>query len=353
MVRSLIFLVSAMLVSACTSGHVQFPVTQESQQKVQEDIEIIRLNKTNAGSFNSGKRGFASSNLPQRNGWEYRVGPGDILTVIVFDHPELTIPTGTGSASANAGFTVQSDGAFFYPFIGSVEARGKTTDVIRADIAKRLAEFLPAPQVEVRVAGFNSQSVVVTGEVESPNRQALTTTPLTLIEAVNAAGGLTDEANGQLVTVQRGGSTYRVDLDGFLNGGLAQNNPILRNGDIVNIARREAEEAYLLGEVRTPQVVNLSRDTVTLTQAVARQGGLSEVRADARGIFVFRNRARGMTVFQLDVTSPSGLVIGTEFELEPDDVIYIVRSPLTRWNDTISRILPSVTAVTTVDGALN
>jgi polysaccharide biosynthesis/export protein len=50
-------------------------------------------------------------------------------------------------------------------------------------------------------------------------------------------------------------------------------------------------------------------------------------------------------VFQLDTSNPAGLLLGTRFVLEPSDVVYILRSPLQRWNDTISRLLPSVQAL--------
>ncbi|MBC7156747.1 MAG: SLBB domain-containing protein, partial [Rhodobacteraceae bacterium] len=207
----------------------------------------------------------------------------------------------------------------------------------------------PEPQVEVRVAAFNSQSVVVTGEVKAPNKQPLTTVPLTLIEAVNAAGGLTEDADTRYVVVQRGARRHEVDLRGFLADGIVRNNPVLRPGDVVNVPRRRTEEAYLLGQIGKPAAVDLSIEPVTLTQAVTRQGGLDELRADARGVFVFRGNGGKMTVFQLDTTSPAGLLMGTRFVLQAQDVVYVTRSPLQRWNDTISRLLPTVQAVDNFD----
>ena len=204
----------------------------------------------------------------------------------------------------------------------------------------------------MRVAAFNSQSIVVGGEVKAPNRQPLTTISVSLVEAITAAGGLTEAGDGRRVSIQRASSRYTVDLDGYLSKGLSRNNPILRSGDVVNVPRKRAEEAYLLGQVRQPDVIDLSKDPVTLTQAITRQGGLDEVRADARGVFVFRSRTPGViTVFQLETKNPTGMLLGTRFVLEPSDVIYIVRSPLQRWNDTISGLLPSVRAATAVDSA--
>jgi polysaccharide export outer membrane protein len=349
--RGLLIVFACLLgLSACTDGFVSFPVTEQQQKSLDENVEIIRLDAGNIGSFASPSRGHATSGAPATGNWDYKVGVGDILNVIVFDHPELTLPAGPQRSAEETGFRVQSDGTFFYPFIGQVQAKGKAPEEIRAEVTDRLSEFIPDPQLEVRVAAFNSQSVVVSGEVKAPNRQVLTTVPVTLVEAVTAAGGATELGDTRRVSIQRGTSRYIVDLEGYLSAGIKQNNPTLRNGDVVNVPRRRAEEAYLLGQVQKPNVIDLSREPVTLTQAITRQGGLIEVRADARGVFVFRQRRPGIiTVFQLETSDPTGMLLGTRFVLEPSDVIYIIRSPLQKWNDAISGLLPSVQAVTAVD----
>ena len=339
--------------AACTEGFVSFPVTEEQQEDISEDVTIVRIDSSNIGQFTQNGYQSVVTSLPSGRGWDYRIGVGDILNILVFDHPELTLPAGPERSAEESGFRVQADGTFFYPFIKQVKARGLTPEEIRADVTARLAQFIPDPQVEVRVAAYNSQSVVVSGEVNAPNRQALTAVPLSLVEAVNAAGGLSDEADPRYITVQRRGTQYRVDLDGFLANGIRPNNPILRPGDVVNVPRRKVEEAYVLGEISKPAPVDLSLETVTLTQAITRQGGLDEIRADARGVFVFRSVAGEMVVYQLETSSPTGLLLGTKFVLKPQDVVYVVRSPLQRWNDTISRLVPSVRAVTDVNRVTN
>ena len=344
---------AAIGLAACTDGYLRFPVSPEAQRAIEDQVEIIHLDGTNIGSFSQPARGHTGTQLPSGRSWNYLVGTGDVLSVIVFDHPELTLPEGANRTSAESGFRVQSDGTINYPFVGAVSARGRPPEQIRDDLTQRLSTFIPDPQIDVRVAAFNSQGVVVSGEVESPNRQPLTTVPLTLIEAINAAGGATDDADLREVTVQRNGRVYAVDVQGFLRAGIVQNNPILRNGDVVSVPRRRAEEAYLLGEVSRPNVIDLSLESVTLTQAVTRLGGLSALRADMRGVFVFRMTEARPRVFQLDTSSPTGLLLGTRFVLEPGDVVYIVRSPLQRWNDTITRMLPSVQALGAVNAVAN
>lgn len=344
----------ALTLAACSDGYVQFPTSQEGQSALGDNVEVIVLSSENIGNFSSPSRGHQATQLPSGRNWTYAVGAGDILSVIVFDHPELTLPAGPQRSAAESGFQVASDGTITYPYIGAIRASGRSVGQIRSDISQRLANFIPDPQVEVRIAAYNSQAIVVSGEVVAPNRQPLTSVGTTLIEAINAGGGFTEFADPRIVTVQRGGRLYHVDVQGFLEGGMAQNNPVLRDGDVVNVPRRRAEEAYLLGEVARPDVMDLSREPITLTQAITRQGGLQTPRANARGVLVFRAHGNDMTrVFQLDTSSPSGLLLGTRFVLEPGDVVYVLRSALQRWNDTIVRLLPTVQAVRAVEDITN
>lgn len=337
----------------CASGYFNFPVTAEGQENLPENVEIIKLDMDNISSFSQPARGHTATRLPNGRNWTYLVGSGDVLSVIVFDHPELTLPEGSQRSAEESGFRVSSDGTFQYPFVGAVRARGRAPEQIREDLTERLAQFIPDPQVEVRVAAFNSQGIVVSGEVQAPNRQALTLVPLSLIAAINAAGGPTDSADMRMVTVQRSGTLYQVDVDGFLSNGIVQNNPVLRSGDVVNVPRRRSQEAYILGEIDESNAIDLSQEPITLTQAITRHGGLITPRADTRGVFVFRLAGEITRVFQLDTSSPTGILLGTRFVLEPGDVVYAARSPLQRWNDTISRLLPSVQAVQAVNAVSN
>lgn len=344
-IRAVFGMLWIVALAACSDGYVVFPTTTEGQSALGDDVEVVVLDASNIGNYTSPARGYRPSSSPALKQWTYHVGPGDILSVIVFNHPELTLPAGPQRSAAESGFQVGSDGTITYPYIGSVQVSGRPVEQIRADISQRLATFIPDPQVEVRIAAYNAQAVVVSGEVQTPNRQPLTTVALTLIEAINAAGGFTEEADPRIVTIQREGQVYHSDMQGFLSGGLTQNNPVLRNGDVISVPRRRAEEAFLLGEVARPDVIDLSLEPVTLTQAITRRGGLQQTRADARGVLVFRATGTLTRVFQLDMSSPVGLLLGTRFVLEPADVVYILRSPLQRWNDTITRLLPTVQAI--------
>lgn len=347
--RPVLALLIALTLAACSDGFVAFPVTKEEQESLPDNVEIVELTASNIGTFTSPQRGYSTSELNDSGMWDYRIGVGDILAVIVFDYPELTSPVGADRPLAESGFRVQSDGTFFYPFIGQVKALDRAPEDIRAEITQRLVTYIPKPQVEVRVAAYNSQHVVISGEVMTATKIALTGVSTTLVDAIAAAGGASEFADLRRVTVQRGGKRFQVDVAGFFAVGLSGNNPLLRAGDVVNVPRLKAVEAYLLGQIVRPSVIDLSKDVITLTQAITRQGGLDEKRADARGVFVFRERRAGViTVFQLSLKEPTGFLLGTKFVLEPQDVVYVTRAPIARWNDSISLLLPTVQAAKAV-----
>ena len=337
-----VLLGASLVVSGCADGWSSFPIDDANQAELPDYLRVILLNDANILEFRSPNQFEESTTLPDLPEWDYRVGNGDILSITVFNHPELTMPAGTDRSSAETGFRVQSDGSFFYPFVGRVQASGRRVDDIRLDLADRLADFLADPQIEVRVAGFNSQAINTSGEVMAPQRQSLTTVPLRLIDAINSSQGLLDSADPSAIKVQRNGISYNVNLERFLTRGDQSSNPILISGDVVFVPPRQPEEVFILGEVVRPDTLDLDGEDVTLTAAIAGQGGLNEIRADARGIFVFRQTMNGVDVFQLDVRSPSAFVIGANFPLFPGDIVYVTRSPLQRWNDTIASLLPSI-----------
>ncbi len=117
--------------------------------------------------------------------YEYRVGPQDVLNVIVWDHPELTIPTGGQRPAEEDGHRVSSKGTIFYPYVGVVDVAGQTIEQIREILTKRLSKYIRKPQLDVRVVGFNSQKVQVAGAVEKPDSYPITDVALMLSDVVN------------------------------------------------------------------------------------------------------------------------------------------------------------------------
>jgi len=337
-----------LLVSGCAEvSRTAFPVDGAGAPDLPENVRIILLTAQNVGQSGAPQRAANPvSHLPSaRSSWQYNIGVGDVLSITVWDYPELTLPAGPQRSQLESGSTVNESGNIFYPYLGQVQVSGRLVGDVQRELTARLEEYIPDPQIEVKVAAFNAQKAVITGAVEAPQSLAISNIPLTLLEAVNAAGGLTGDADSRRVSIRRAGRNNPVNLQDFLDSGSEDNNPILRGGDVVNVPQADEERAYILGKISQPGIVELGFDGVSLTEALTMQGGLDEAKADAKGIFVFRNSAEGTNVFQLDATTPLAFVLATRFYLRPDDVVYIVADPAARWNEIITQLVPTIGAV--------
>ena len=98
----------------------------------------------------------------------YVIGNGDVLQIIVWDHPELTIPAGGFRDAETSGQQVGDDGYLYYPYIGMVKAAGMNVAALRDVLTERLSTYIQDPQLDVRVIGFRSKRVYVVGEVRTP-----------------------------------------------------------------------------------------------------------------------------------------------------------------------------------------
>ncbi|SHM33978.1 polysaccharide export outer membrane protein [Rhodanobacter sp. OK091] len=286
----------------------------------------------------------------------YRIGPGDTLYITVWDHPELTAPAGSQQQTAANGRIVRSDGTLFYPYIGPVKVAGMTIEEVRQNISTKIAKYVERPQVDVGVVSYNSQHVLLQGAFMKTDPQSITTTPLTLGQAIGAATINADQANMSDLILSRDGHDYHLDLASLNNGqGIAQN-IYLKPGDRLLLPYNDTQEVYVMGEVMRPMAVTFrSVADLSLTQALGRAGGLNPVTSSGREVYVIRG-AKNLEntpakVFQLDARSPSAFALGDEFRVKPGDVVFVGAAGVTRWNRFLSQLLPSATLVTSAAAA--
>jgi polysaccharide export outer membrane protein len=274
--------------------------------------------------------------------YDYRVTAHDVLSVIVWEHPELTIPAGEYRSPETTGHPVAADGTMFYPHVGVIHVAGKTLREIRELLTKRLTPVIERPQLDVRVVGFRGQKVQVTGEVVAPSSIPITDVPLRVQDAISQARGPTPEADLRGVTLTRGGKTFTLDLQALYEQGDISQNWLLQDGDILNVPDRSRNKVFILGEVRRPSSRVMVKGRMTLAEAIGDSEGFDPVSSNPAKLYVIRGSFERPTIFKLDARSPDALLLATQFQLQPHDVVFVSAHNLTRWNRIISQIQPTV-----------
>jgi polysaccharide biosynthesis/export protein len=290
----------------------------------------------------------------------YLIGPGDLLSILVWDHPELNIAAAGAQALSSsaavgaqtpAGFVVDQQGMIQFPYVGAIRVGGLTELQARNLLAERLIKSIKRPDITLRVLGYRSKKVYVDGDVKSPGNQAIDDVPMTLLEGITRAGGFLPTSDQSLITVARAGANIHVNLPLLVKLGYDTSHLLLQAGDVVHVPSRDDNKVYVLGEVNAPKSLPMVNGRLTLAAALGEAGGLNQISSAARQVYVIRNStAMNPEVFNLDAASPVALALAENFELNAKDVVFVDASGLARYNRIVSLILPTASAVATSYG---
>lgn len=170
------------------------------------------------------------ADMPTMGDVPYVIGSGDMLNIIVWRNPELSMNV-----------PVRPDGKLTTPLVEDLPASGKTASQLARDIEKELSKYINNPVVTVVVTNFvgpYSEQIRVIGEASKP--QALPyRANMTLLDVIIAVGGITDFADGNKASILRraGGhkEQLRVRLVDLVRGGDLTANVAMQPGDVVVI----------------------------------------------------------------------------------------------------------------------
>lgn len=159
----------------------------------------------------------------------FSLGPGDELTISVYRQPDL-----------NRKLRVLPDGTISYPFVGVLSVLGVELSDLQKTITTTLDKYFVNPEVSIEITALKSRKVTVLGEVKTPGNFVLDG-PMTVLELVSAAGGVTIDANQNSLILMRRESGHllvkRINLEQMLSTSEMTQNLYTQPGDVIYVPR--------------------------------------------------------------------------------------------------------------------
>lgn len=321
------------------SGAGPYKGTIESKN---EAYNLVDINASNIAPYMFGAARPALASVTKPVSAEVRLAAGDVLNVLIADTaPEgsaLFAPLATGGTQLKS--RVDSQGMISLPYVGREFVAGMTLNQVEQLIRRKLKGITTDVQTHVELVGDLSGSVLVAGAVKTPGRFSTLQGPLTLLDAVNQAGGPVMEPHLVNVTVRTGDQVQQFNYEDVLAG----NNMVLRpNSEVV--LDRARQRFVAMGAVGEPGLKDLPSQNTSLLDALGSVGGLREANANPEGVFVFRmaEAENGKpTVLRLNMRDPAAIFYARQIAVKPDDTIYVTNAAVYEWQKVISPIVQTM-----------
>lgn len=323
----------------------------------------------------SRKLGQFAEAFPSVTTNNYWIGPGDVIEVSIWEAPPAVL-FGSVVLDPKAGLSstrvvtfpeqmVTPDGMITMPFAGRIQVEGRTTYEIELDIARRLQGKANQPQVLVRVIKNNTSNVTVVGDVNQSTLMPLTPKGERLLDALAAGGGVKQAVHRMAIQLSRENRTAMMALDLIIRD--PRQNVLLRPGDVVT-ALFQPLSFSVLGATGKNDEIPFEAQGISLAQAIGRAGGLSDSRADARGVFVFRFEDpklvetpgllprsaddRVPVVYQVDLRDPASFFVTQNFPVLNRDVIYVANAPAAEFEKFMRLLVLTLNPTVTINNTL-
>lgn len=306
------------------------------------------------------------------------VGVGDSLEITVWEAPPAVLFS-VGTFDTRNPSNIQTSrpgtfpetvvgpsGAITIPFAGQVPAAGRTLRQIEQTIVARLRGKANQPQAIVRIARNATANVSVVGDVGNAGRLPLSPRGERLLDVIAQAGGTNQPVDRMTIQVTRGGTTATMPMQAVVRD--ARHNVVLARDDIVT-ALFQPNSFVVLGAAGKNEEVRFEATGLTLSQALGRLGGLQDMRADPKGVFLFRwesaQRVAELVpspiadtagpvpvIFQVNLKQPETLFAAQKFAMKNGDVIFISNSPASDLQRFVSLVASTVLPVLSVSSTV-
>jgi polysaccharide export outer membrane protein len=350
---------AALLAAGCAAPGMKMPTTGPATEASLPAVELVAITPAVLAAQQAARPdAVAAVKDLLATPKPYVLGPGDILSITVFDYPQMDLAGSKATLLLGAtepgvvtdGYSVASDGTIQFAYAGVVKVAGLTPADARTALVKQLSKYIKDPQVILRVQAYRSQRVYVDGAVQQGGPKPIDDLPMTLAEALSRAGGIAPLGDASQVTITRGEKQYVANLPRLTAAGVSPTRLLLTNGDLVRVAPRADNKVFVMGEVTKPAAVELRDGSLSLNEALGEAGGMNQLSANAGEVYVVRGAGQaGNTpqVFHLNAKNPVALAYAESFPLQPKDVVFVDSSTVARFGRVVSTIVPAAASVAT------
>lgn len=289
-----------------------------------------------------------------RGAADYRISSSDILSINLIGYPEITPPstTTTNTNPYASGYPVDQQGYIQFPLVGRVKASGLTVTQFTNNLRSQLQRYLKYPDPQVKIVNYRGNKFFIDGEVRQPGEFNIADAPVSLYGAISMAGGATPEGDSNNVVLIRRGIKYELGLRDLHNMGLSANQIYLQDGDSIHVNSQDRNKVYVLGEFGEIKPIEIPEQGISLSQVIGQSRGLNPLTANAAKIYVVRDHgtASYTDIYYVNLQTVTNLALANRFEMQPDDIVYVDPTGLTRWSRFVNSILPSSTAIRQLSG---
>lgn len=290
------------------------------------------------------------------------IRPGDTLLVTVYENVDDGLFGTAGTPATLTELQVDQTGHIFIPYVGRIRAAGNSPEGLRKIVTRKLAPQTPEPQIIMQRAAGDGSTISILGS-GAQGVYPIEASTSTLSTMIAAAGGISTEPENTRVTVIRNSHKGTVWLEDLYRDN--KQDIALRPGDRILI-QEDKRRFTAMGATGAQSLVEFPKPTMSAIEAIAFLGGLNSSLADPTGIFIFRdetaefsNKVLGRSDFEtpkrfayvLDLTEPTGVFLGRDFQIRDGDTIYVTEAPYVQWTKTLSVLTSSVGAAGTLSSA--
>lgn len=327
------------------------------QTELGSSVNVIQLNQNTLRHLQQNQNTDIQdiSSLFRHSQLNYKLSPGDILSIYLWAYPEITPPVSNAnndqSIQAN-GFQIDQTGYIQFPIIGRYKAAGKSLTQVNQELRSQLSRYLKTPDVIARVLSYQGQRYSVQGNVMKGGQFFLSDQPVSVYTALGLAGGVnTQFGDNTSITLVRQGRTFQLNSIDLEKAGYSLHNLLIQPNDTLYVNSKENQKIYVMGESGKNQSLLMRDQGMTLSDVLGESLGLNPNTASASRIYVLRSDAQTQQteLYHMNLLSLGDFGLANQFKMRRNDIVYVDSTGLARWQRIVTQILPFSNALYNID----